>query len=264
MIVSTTSDTTRDQAIEHVLILMAMRDEATPVIEALNLAPLADALDPRLPMRCYRGILGRLTITLGIAGVDERYDVDNVGSEPAAVLALETIRSYAPDLVISAGTAGGFASRGANIATVYLSQSHFVFHDRHVPLDGFRESAIGGYPALDVSAMAQALAFPTGVISTGSSLEKSDRDLEVLGDNAAVAKEMEAAGIAWVAMLYGVPMLAVKSITNIVDQNNQSETEFVRNFTQASASLTQGLCSVLRYLDGRRIGDLAAVAESAD
>jgi nucleoside phosphorylase len=186
------------------------------------------------------------------------------GSEPAAVLALETNSI----LRARSGDFGGHCRRvcqpRGHIATVYLSQSHFVFHDRHVPLDGFRESAIGGYPALDVSAMAQALAFPTGVISTGSSLEKSDRDLEVLGDNAAVAKEMEAAGIAWVAMLYGVPMLAVKSITNIVDQNNQSETEFVRNFTQASASLTQGLCSVLRYLDGRRIGDLAAVAESAD
>lgn len=253
-----------ERLIRHVLILMAMRDEARPMIEALQLEPVEDALDAALPMRCYSGWVDGIRVSLGIAGVDARYDVDHIGSEAAGILALETLRYFQPDLLISAGTAGGFAALGADIGTVYLSERMFVFHDRHVPLDGFRQSAVGEYPALDVSAMAETLGLPTGVVSTGSSLQKSERDLQVIQQYRAVAKEMEAAAIAWVAMLYDVPMMAVKSITNLVDEENRSEAEFVKHFECASAALARQLIAVLRYLNGRRIGELAQSGSAGD
>lgn len=254
----TRSQAVDNQVIRHVLLLMAMRDEAQPIIAELGLEPIADALDAALPMRCFSGQLGELKVSLAIAGIDPRHAVDNIGSEAAGILALEALRFFAPDLLISAGTAGGFSALGAEIGTVYLSERHFVFHDRHVPLDGFRQSAVGEYPALDVSAVANALGLPTGVISTGSSLEKSDRDLHVIHQYRAVAKEMEAAAIAWVAMLYDVPVMAVKSITNLVDEDNRSEAEFLKHFSTASTALTTQLLAVLRFLAGRRIRDLAA------
>ena len=40
---------------------------------------------------------------------------------------------------------------------------------------------------------------------------------------------MEAAAIAWVAMLYKTPIIAIKSITNLLDHDNASEKEFIKN-----------------------------------
>jgi adenosylhomocysteine nucleosidase/5'-methylthioadenosine nucleosidase len=240
----------------HSLILMAMRDEAAPIVEEGRFIEAHGVLHPRLPMRLFRGNVGQLDVSLVIAGVDNRHGVDNVGSEPAALMAFDAIDRLKPDLVISAGTAGGLSAQGADIGTVYLSQDHFVFHDRHVPLPGLRESAVGRYPAMNVSSMARELALPTGVISTGSSLEKAEKELEQLRATGAVAKEMEAAGIAWVAMLMGKPMLAVKAITNLVDQENQSEVEFTKNFAVAAQALRRELFRVLRYIDGKPIQSL--------
>lgn len=251
-----TADALADRVIGHVAILVAMRDEARGIIDALDLEEVSEVFNDRLPMRCFRGRWRELHISLAIAGVDSRFDVDHVGCEPAAVMAYEVIRTLAPDVLISAGTAGGFAARGATIGTVYLSAREFVFHDRHVPLAGFDESAIGGYPAARVETMAAALALPTGVISSGSSLAKSDQDIQVIARHGAVAKEMEAAAIAWIAMMFGVPMIAVKSITNLVDEDNASEEEFVRHFALAEASLRHELLRVLDYLVGKRIDEL--------
>lgn len=244
------------QPIEHVLILMAMRDEAAPIIKVLALVEHTQVLDPRLPMRCYRGQRAGLEISLVIAGIDAPHGVDLVGSEAATLMAYTALTRLAPSLVVSAGTAGGFAAKGAEIGTVYLSDRHFVYHDRHVPLPGLDASALGTYPAMPVARMGAALGLPLGVVSTGSSLEKSDKDLRVIVANDAVAKEMEAAAIAWVAQLLGVPMFALKSITNLVDLQNQSETEFVRHFERASTRLCHTLLTVLDYLSGRTTAEL--------
>lgn len=243
--------------LKHVAVVMAMREEAAPVIEALGLREDSDSFNPHLPMRLFCGGYGTLKVSLGIAGVDDRHGVDHIGSEAASLLAYELLRTRSPDLLISAGTAGGFAGHDAEIGTVYLSDRYFVYHDRHVPLAGFRESAVGRYPALDVTGMAAALSLPTGIVSTGSSLEKSGRDVRIIEAHQAVAKEMEAAAVAWVAMLFGVPMMAVKSITNLVDESNQSETEFLKNFDAASRSLRTALLNVLGYLEGKAVADLA-------
>ncbi len=242
--------------IDHALILMAMYAEAAPIIEALELREDTQALDPRLPMRCFRGHRGALRVSLVIAGMDERHGVDLVGSEPATLMAYTALTRLAPSLVLSAGTAGGFSAKGASIGTVYLSDQHFVYHDRHVPLPGLDASAVGRYPALPVRKMASALGLPVGVVSTGSSLEKSDKDLRVIVANNAVAKEMEAAAIAWVAQLLSVPVMAVKSITNLVDLDNQSEAEFMKHFEYASLSLRDALLAVLDYLSGRSTDQL--------
>lgn len=61
------------------------------------------------------------------------HTVDNVGTVPAAVAAYLAVQSFAPDLVVNAGTAGGFKSRGAAIGDVYVGTST-VHHDRRIPL----------------------------------------------------------------------------------------------------------------------------------
>ena len=61
------------------------------------------------------------------------HGVDNVGTVPAAVIAYLAVHEFAPDLVISIGTAGGFAARGAKIGDVFLATG-FANHDRRIPI----------------------------------------------------------------------------------------------------------------------------------
>ena len=242
--------------IKNLCFLMAMGEEAKPIVESLGLIESETALHPELPMRCFQKTIGNLNISLVIAGIDDRHLVDNIGSEAATLMAYESITRLKPDLLISAGTAGGFAKNGASIGTVYVSEEHFIYHDRHVPLPGFNHSAVGKYPAAKVSRLAKNLHLKQGVISTGSSLEKSDKDIIVIDEHNAVAKEMEAAGIAWVAMLFKVPMMALKSITNLLDEDNKSESEFVNNLVYSSKCLHVKVLELIDYLQGKTLEDL--------
>lgn len=240
---------------------MAMQDEAQPIIDALGLQLDAGLLDSALPMRLYTGVYKGLQLSLLVSGKDERYGVDNIGTQAATLSAYVAVRDLQADVLISAGTAGGFADlpykRGASIGSVYLSDDEFVFHDRHVPINGFAESAVGHYPCLNVRKMATVLGLPYGVISTGSSLEKSAKDVTVIEGYGAVAKEMEAAAIAWVASLYQKPFFAIKSITNLLDRPGASEELFVQNLHCASAELQKKTLAVIDFMQGKTLADLA-------
>jgi len=241
--------------LSSVVILVAMAEEARPLIEALSFQPLPGAFDP-LPMQAYEARLKRLQVRLVLNGEDPRYGVQNVGTQPATLAAQAAIQAFRPDLLINAGTAGGFASRGAKIGTVYLSAGAFKYHDRRIPLPGYEAYGIGSYPALEAPALARALSLPTGIVSTGNSLELIERDYQMLERNGAVAKEMEAAAIAWVAGLHGVPFLALKSVTNLLDHAHASEAQFLQNLDLAVANMTGKLLEALRFLDGKCLEDL--------
>lgn len=246
-----------EDPIRRISLLFAMQEEARPLIDALGLEPAPGLHDRDLPFVTYVGSADSLEVSVTVSGHDNRFEVDNIGPVAATLMSYTTIDHFAPDLVISAGTAGGFAARGAHIGTVYLSDDRFVFHDRVVPLPGFEQSAIGHYPALNVRAMAADLALPFGIVSSGSSLQKEPRDITVIEEFGAVAKEMEAAAAAWVCMLKGTPFVALKSITNLLDGPGTSEEHFVRNLARASDCLQSQLLRVLAYLDGKRIGELS-------
>ncbi len=59
--------------------------------------------------------------------------VDNVGTVPAALTAYLAIQAFSPDLVLSVGTAGGFAAKTAAIGDIYISTGT-VNHDRRIPI----------------------------------------------------------------------------------------------------------------------------------
>lgn len=246
----------RNPPIKNIVILMAMQQEADRLISTFNLVENKTLLSEMLPFRCFQTKLTKSYLSLITSGTDHRNQVDNIGCEAATLMAYESIRQLHPDILISAGTAGGFSDKGAEIGSVYASDSYFIFHDRIVPLAGFRESAIGRFPATKIDKMVEDLHLQSGIISTGSSLEKNVRDNHILTKHPVVAKEMEAAAIAWVAMLHEIPMFAIKSITNLVDKENKSEKEFVRNFDYSVICLHDKLLEVINYLQGRNVSDL--------
>ena len=242
--------------IQHLCLLFAMREEADSLIKSLKLTSSGQLKKP-YPMQLYQGQQNNVQLSVVLAGVDQRFAVDYVGTEPATLMASVALDILQPDLLITAGTAGGFKRHTNNIGDIVISADTFVYHDHHVPLSGLHDSALGHYPAVDASRLCSDLGFFPGIISSGSSLAKNATDIEAMGLFDARAKDMEAAAIAWVAMLHQVPCMAVKAITNLVDEDNRSEDEFLANFNIAATSLTTALLDIIVYVQDKTIADLA-------
>ncbi|NVO12236.1 MAG: 5'-methylthioadenosine nucleosidase [Bacteroidales bacterium] len=231
---------------KRIALIIAVEDEAKPIIEGLGLSHKGKLLSP-LPMEFYEGRHNSLNIDLVTSGKCDRFNVDNVGPQAAILNTATTIGRLQPDLIINPGTAGGFVSVGASIGDVYLSYPMICYHDRRIPIPGFDAYGIGSYYCFDTRGIAEEFGLKTGIISTGSSLDYTDKDLELIKSYGGVVKEMEAASIAWVADLYKIPFFAVKSITDLVDNFTPTEEEYLRNLTSASMALSREVVRIIKY-----------------
>lgn len=236
-----------DAPIRHAVLLYAMQDEALPLIRRLELAD-KQFLAPPMPMRWYDGKVGSLRIDVVVLGADRRFGIDCIGTQPAAVAAQLILDRLRPDLLINAGTAGGFIKRGGRIGKVYLTGGPFCFHDRRIALPPFEPYADGGWQLCDVSTWADALGLEQGSVSTGNSLDMNADDAQRIERVAAIAKDMESAAIAWVADQHQTPMCAVKAITDLVDGEHPTHEEFERHLHTASEALSEALQRLLQLI----------------
>ena len=69
---------------------------------------------------------------------------------------------------------------------------------------------------------------------------------------------MEACGIAWVAELAHIPLLCVKVLTDLVDNETEAPNheQFLINFNTAVASLKEAMPKIISHMAGRRLCDL--------
>jgi len=183
------------------------------------------------------------------------HGVDNIGTVPAAVTAYLAVQALKPDLVISAGTAGGFASRGAVIGDVFMATA-FANHDRRIPLAAFDAYGVWAIDAHPAPRLASASGLKMGIVTTGNSLDATDADMTAMAANGAAVKEMEAAGAVWAAHLFEVPMLALKSVTDIVDGDRPAAEEFLANLSTATRALHDKLAAALAFIAGKGLDEL--------
>ena len=61
---------------------------------------------------------------------------------------------------------------------------------------------------------------------------------------------MEAAAVAWVSPLHGVPVSGVKAITDLVDAHETVEEQFLANLETAAAALRSTTLTLLARLVG--------------
>ncbi|GMH36629.1 hypothetical protein BSKO_04502 [Bryopsis sp. KO-2023] len=242
--------------IKNILIVIAMEAEAAPIIEALGLKKDDPSrINGPAPCEAFSGTFAGVSVTIVHNGKDPSHGVDNVGTVPAALTAYIAIQAYKPDLLISAGTAGGFKAKGGEIGDVYVSTA-CVNHDRRIPLPGFDEYGLGIKQSASTENLQAELPVKNGVVSSGNSLDYTDKCLEIMKENFAAVKEMEAAGIAWVADICKVPMFCVKAITDIVDGGRPSQEEFMENLSSAAQSLKSMLPKVLEFVANKKLMEL--------
>ena len=223
-------------------------------MKALGLSAFVPERFRDLQFKFFRGVIhDKFEVTLAIPGKDPRFQMDSIGTEPAAVCTFALVNEFKPDLLINAGTCGSFANAGASVGKVYLSRSAFYFHDHRIPLAGWREFGLGGYPSVDVTALASRLGIETANVSSGNSLDYTSDEIATMKANGAILKEMEAGGIAWVSFITKTPFFALKSVTNLIDTNPDSPAEFEKNFAVAVAALSEKVLALFTDLAMRAV-----------
>lgn len=226
--------------------IVAMRAEANPFIEHYGVE-LQEGFFAPLPCLCYHTVVNGSDLYIVLNG--EQHGTDLVGCEAASVATLAAIQKIQPDLVINSGTCGAFGSNGASIGDVYLGKA-VMFHDRRVPGDdALGTQGLGNYPVWEgTAALAEKLGYKLGKVTTGSSLDLQPCDEEIIRENHGELKDMEAAAVAFVCSLFGVPILFVKSVTDLCDSGAATFEEFSRNLALASERLREANVRIIDSL----------------
>jgi len=245
--------------IKNVIIAIAMEEEAQPFVSFLGLEIDNTFFPPEAPFKAYRGNYNTCKVTVVMNGHDEVYGtgVNNVGTVPAGLavfLALQKSEGEA-DLVINAGTCGGFSAKGAEIGDVFLTTA-VANHDRRIPIPGYDSYGIGKIDSVNAKSLAESINAKMGICTTGNSLDAHDLDKELMKDNDASVKDMEAAAIAWSCALHKTPYLGVKVVTDIVDGDKPTQEEFMENLSSAAKSLQEALTEVIEYVCDKRHDEL--------
>lgn len=230
--------------VKKIALIFAMEAEAQPLIEALRLSPVDET---RLPFRYFTGTYRGLEIAIAYNGKDSRFDVDLVGTEPAAVNAFATIEKFHPDVLISAGTAGALPESGAQIGEVFLSRK-FSYHDHRIPLPGWREFGLGNYPSFDVEELSEEVGARVEGISTRNSLDFNPDDLANMRANGAMIEDMESAAIAWVCFITQTKFFAIKAVSNLITDDASIAEDFENNLKETVRCLRDKTIDVLDAL----------------
>ncbi len=233
---------------KRILLVVAMEAEAQPIRAALGLGAEPVGLHPAFPSTMVAD--GALAVATN--GVDARFEIDAIASQPAVVTTFTAVEAHRPDLVISAGTAGGFEGRGGAIGDVFVSTEPVRYHDRRIDIPVWDAYGEGAYPVADlgggVDDLLAAMGAKPGRMTTGNSLDAPPIDMATMDRFGADAKDMEAAAVAWVCEHLGVDFLAVKAITDLVDHPEATAEQFRRNLALATERLADAVATLVAAL----------------
>ncbi|KAL4187584.1 hypothetical protein AMTRI_Chr09g19740 [Amborella trichopoda] len=242
--------------ISSIVIIIAMQTEALPLVNKFELSEDHHSPFPKgVPWVRYHGVYKDLQINIVWPGKDTLFGVDSVGTVSASLVTYASIQALKPDLIINAGTAGGFKAKEAGIGDVFLA-SDVAFHDRRIPIPVFDQYGIGARKTFSTPNLLNELGLKIGKLSSGDSLDMSPQDEALILANETTLKDMEGAAVAYVADLLSVPVIFLKAVTDIVDGNKPTPEEFLQNLVAVSAALDKAVTEVLDFLNGKCLSEL--------
>ncbi|GMH02993.1 hypothetical protein Nepgr_004832 [Nepenthes gracilis] len=242
--------------ISTIVFIIAMQTEALPLVNRFQLSEDVESVFPKgVPWVRYHGFYKDLHINIIWPGKDPVLGVDSVGTISASLVTYASILALQPDLIINAGTAGGFKAKGACIGDVFLA-SEVAFHDRRIPIPVFDLYGVGLRQALSTPNLMGEINLKVGRLSTGDSLDTSPHDEASIVANDATIKDMEGAAVAYVADLLKVPAVFVKAITDIVDGDKPTTEEFLHNLAEVTAALDETVAKLIEFISGKSLSDL--------
>lgn len=238
--------------LRRIVLVVAMEEEAKPMIEGMKLVKRAGIAGA--PTLIYEGDYKGAQVAVVNPGRDSKLGVNLVGTDAAALTTYLAIQELKPDILINAGTCGGFKRSGGAIGDVYCV-SAFEHHDRRIAIPGYSDFAVARRDAVATPNLVAALGLKTGVCSTGNSLDFTAEDDIRMAASGAVAKDMEGAAIAWAADLAATPLIGIKVVTDIVDGDKPSHEEFLQNLQTASESLQTHVPKIIDFLVDKTLAE---------
>lgn len=211
---------------KNVGILCASDTELAPFLKAMKI----DRIVEKTMLRFYEGTVGSLSITAAYSGVCR------VNAAIAAELLIET---FGVDAVVNAGTAGGMDPKIKLFDTVIAERS--VYHDVAKDiLTEFHPWMPSVYFSSDKELLSAARSYAEmvetpiffGTIATGERFVENKHRERICRTFHPLAVDMETAGAAHACYVNGIPFLAVRSITDTVEDSGAEA--FERNCERAS------------------------------
>ncbi|KAL2636546.1 hypothetical protein AAZV13_06G005200 [Glycine max] len=211
--------------------MTAMQTEALPIVNRFQLTEDPHSPFPRgVPWVRYQGTYKDLNISLIWPGKDPTLGVDSVGTISSALVTYAAIQALQPDLIINAGTAGGF-----KVFDLY---------------------GVGVRKTFEAPNLVKELNLKVGKLSTGDSLDMTQQDESSIIANDATVKDMEGAAIAYVSDLLKVPAMFVKAVTDIIDGDKPTAEEFLQNLAAVTAALDLAVEQVINFINGKCVSEL--------
>lgn len=240
-----------------ILITASTEMELSLLIGALDAAPISGAGH----LTAWRGAVAGREVVLALTGIGK------VNAACAATLLLER---FFPALLINTGCGGATAGSGLSVGELAVA-SEETFPDEGVetpkgwrgldligiPLFEGRGARIFNRVPLDAVLAGQALDLarqhgfraelgPFHTVSTCSGT--AQRGAELLRRYPGICENMEGGAVAQVALVYGVPFLEVRGISNLVEDRDLARWDLKRAVTEAQKFLLAYLqvsCSAL-------------------
>jgi futalosine hydrolase len=220
--------------------------ELSLLIGTLCAAPLAGTGH----LACSRGLAGGREVILAVTGI---------GKVNAACAATQLLERFTPELLINTGCGGAFAGSGLAVGDLALASSE-CFPDEGVETpEGWRGLDLIGIPvfegrgervfnrvplcgelaqgALDCARKGgfRCALGPFHTVSTCSGT--AVRGGELLRRYPGICENMEGGALAQVALIYGVPFLEVRGISNLVEDRDLSRWDLKRAAGEAQRFL---------------------------
>ncbi|KAI9123491.1 hypothetical protein K1719_004791 [Acacia pycnantha] len=250
------ADQSQKRPISNIVFIIAMQTEALPVVNRFQLTEDTNSLFPQgVPWVRYCGSYKDLIINVIWPGKDPTLGVDSIGTVSSSLVTYAAIQALKPDLIINAGTAGGFKAKGASIGDVFIV-SDCAFHDRRIPIPVYDLFGVGSRKAFETPNLVKELNLKVAKLSTGDSLDMTQQDEASIIANDATVKDMEGAAIAYVADMLKVPAIIVKAVTDIVDGDKPTAEEFLQNLAAVTAALDEAVERVINFISGKCLSEL--------
>ncbi|XP_071690408.1 5'-methylthioadenosine/S-adenosylhomocysteine nucleosidase-like [Rutidosis leptorrhynchoides] len=242
--------------ISTLLIFAAMDSEALPIIQHFKLSQDDGSLFPiGVPWIRYDGYYKDLHINVIYPGKDRDLGVNSVGTVPASLVTFASIQALKPDLLINAGTAGGFKVRGACISDVFLV-SDLAFHHRRNPIPGPDKYCLGRRQSFPTPNLVKELNLKVCKLSTGDSLDMCPQDEICILANDATIVDMEGAALAYVSSIMRVPAIFIKVVSNYVDGEKSIPEEFAENVQATVMVLGEVVGQAVEFINGKCLFEL--------
>jgi futalosine hydrolase len=212
-----------------ILIIVAMKFEASDIIKGLGLQHLEDSR----PFQCYTGTINKCRVTVSAGGV---------GKVNAAAATAALIERVNPDLVINTGCAGAYCNRGLAIGDLAIANEETLGDEgastsagwldlKEMNLPSFSGTGSSYFNLIPVSlaahdrAMSLAERTGTELVSgrfiTVSSCSGSLSSGEFISQRFnGIVENMEGAAVALTCLRYGIDCLEIRGISNMVEERD--------------------------------------------